>query len=232
MPYLWLPSVSGTAHLGRSNVNIAQAGPSVAQLSDKLTGAFEGSGLMRYGLFSAEIDVQYVGVSSNQTLADIRGRKFGVTESGSLLRVAPGVGLTVASGDIASIPSMLDMRAGVAYFAWDAKINGNSNSFGGANASDSFIQPWLGARASFFPTPKWRVVVEGLIQGFGLDGGSWGWGASALTSYAFTDWFNLTIGYRALDSARAEGSGQMPFSDRRSISVLAYGPFLGVGFRF
>ena len=233
MPYVWLPAVSGSAHLGTSTVDVARGIPSAAQLKDTLTGAFIGAGLVRYGLLSAEIDIQYVSARQSRTLPpDILGRSRSVTESGSLTRVAPGIGLTAASGEIAGIPAMLDMRAGVAWFQWDAKVEANRDLFGGASAGDTFIQPWLGTRASFFPTPRWRVELAGMVQGLGLDGGSWGWGASALASYAITDWVNVTLGYRALDSSRAEGTGQYPLPDRRSLSLLAYGPFIGFGFRF
>lgn len=232
-PYAWLPSVSGNAHLGSRSVGFSQAAPTPAELASTLTGAFVGAGLLRYGLFSTEIDIQYVSARQSKTLApDFLGRSFGVTSTISMVRVAPGVGITAASGDIAGVPSMLDVRAGFSYFSWDAKVEGDRNLFGGFSDSDTFIQPWLGLRASFIPTPRWRVEAAGMVQGFGMNEGSWGWGASAAASYAITDWANVTLGYRALDSDRQSGGGALPFPDRRSLRFTAYGPFLGIGFRF
>ncbi len=67
-----------------------------------------------------------------------------------------------------------------------------------------------------------------MAEGFGVDGGSWGWGASAIASYAMTDWAALSFGFRALSSSRTH-DGRV---NDGSIDLTAYGPVLGVTFRF
>ena len=44
-----------------------------------------------------------------------------------------------------------------------------------------------------------------MAEGFGVNGGVWGWGASALVSYSITRWLDVTGGFRALEF---EGSRQ------------------------
>ena len=65
--------------------------------------------------------------------------------------------------------------------------------------------------------------LAAIAEGFGVNGGVWGWGASALVSYSITSWLDVTGGIRALSSR-----------DRRngSLDITAYGPVLGFGFRF
>ena len=70
-----------------------------------------------------------------------------------------------------------------------------------------------------------------LIQGFGIQGGSWGWGASGIASYALTDWAALSFGARAVETERY-GLGRTEFGERRSMSLVTYGPVVGVSFRF
>ena len=54
-----------------------------------------------------------------------------------------------------------------------------------------------------------------MAEGFGVNGGVWGWGASALVSYSITRWLDVTGGFRALDSkGRGNGSGPFKRSDR------------------
>jgi hypothetical protein len=76
------------------------------------------------------------------------------------------------------------------------------------------------------------VELGALVQGFGVSGGSWGWGASFLVSYAVTDWMVVTGGIRALKTERIEDNVGPLGSGKRSFDLVAYGPLLGVGFRF
>lgn len=80
-----------------------------------------------------------------------------------------------------------------------------------------------------YPWEHWRFEVGGMVQGFGVSGGSWGWGASAVLTWSANDWLNVSAGYRALNSEREEPQSAVV----RSIKDLTfYGPMLGVGFSF
>ena len=236
IPYLWVPASSGSIHLPRTragSVDFSSGFPSASELTDTLHGAFMGAGLLRYGPWSGEIDIQYVDASQSRTLATLPGGGvLRVNTSASLVRVAPGFGYKVYSGAVAGVPVMVDARAGFAVFADSESLKGEGDLRGELSGSGSFVQPWLGGRATFVPSPRWRVAVDALVQGLGVDGGSWGYGASLLGSYAFNRTINVTAGFRAIESSRAEGRSDLPGASRRSLSLLVYGPFIGVGLRF
>ena len=77
--------------------------------------------------------------------------------------------------------------------------------------------------------PGWRAMAEG----FGVDGGVWGWGASALVSYSVTRWLDVTGGIRALASyGRGNGSGAFKGSlkdFRQTVEALTGLGFIALG---
>src|SRR3954453_15397908 len=57
-PYLWLPASNAQATLRNGATEATSAGvPSVSQLTNVLTGDFMGLGVLRYGPWSAELDI-------------------------------------------------------------------------------------------------------------------------------------------------------------------------------
>ena len=202
----------------------------MADLAHSLHGALIAYGLLRYGPWSAELDFQWIDVFHKSTIqATATGPGGTVKDTVSLVRVAPGLGYQVYSGALAGIPTTFDARAGLAVLTWDFSAKIEELPFSRVDVSDTFVQPWAGFRADFYPWTNWRFEVSALAQGFGVNGGSWGWGASALVSYSITRWLDVTGGFRALNS-KGRGNGSGPF--RRSIDVTAYGPVLGFGIRF
>jgi hypothetical protein len=236
-PYIWLPAVAGSIHFASPRVgsrDFNSGFPTAAELKNSLHAAFMGAGVMRYGPWSAEVDIQYVDVGSSSTLATGRfGRVYRVNVSADYVRVAPGFGYRVYSGDVAGLPTSVDARVGFAYFNTSQGLSGEAalDRVEDRNDSSSFVQPWVGGRVTFVPTPRWRVEVAALVQGLGVEN-SWGWGASVIGAYALTRWADLNLGFRAIRSTRDDGSTDLPGADSRSFSAVAYGPVLGVGFRF
>jgi hypothetical protein len=127
-----------------------------------------------------------------------------------------------------AVPTTLDARAGFSVFTWDASAHFEGSPFRGISVSDTFVQPWLGFRADFYPWRDWRFELGAMAEGFGVNGGVWGWSASALVSYSITRWLDVTGGFRALNS-KGRGNGSGPF--KRSIDFTGYGPVLGFGLR-
>ena len=104
------------------------------------------------------------------------GGNFGhLSLSASYVRVAPGFGYQVYNGALAGLPLTVDARVGFACFSWSAKATSLLDPVG-VSPGGSFVQPWLGFRASLYPAERWRVELAALGQGFGVSGGSWGWG--------------------------------------------------------
>jgi hypothetical protein len=239
VPYIWLPATSGSVGFAsprltdRTTGNFSTGVPSLSKLANSLHGAFMGAGVLRYGPYSGEIDIQYIDASESKTLfTGPNGGVARVNASASLVRVAPGVGYQVYSGQLFGIATSADARVGFAYFSSSQSLKGEADLTGETSSNDSFVQPWLGGRLSFIPAPRWRVELGALAQGFGVDGGSWGWGASLIGSYAMTKWATLNLGFRALDTERTHGDRDTLAASRRSLSLTAYGPIAGVGFRF
>jgi hypothetical protein len=238
-PYVWWPGISGSVHFAsplvanRASGNFNTGLVSTSLIKETLHAAFIGAGIVRYGPYSAEVDLQYFSVSqSKDLLADRAGSALRVKTAVELVRVAPGVGYQVYTGDAFGIPTSIDARVGFSYVTASETFTGESDLTGRSSSLDSsFIQPWLGIRADFILSPRWRIELGALAQGFGVDGGSWGWGASGLVSYAMTDWAALTFGARAIQTERY-GLGFTSFGERRSISLVTYGPVVGVSFRF
>ncbi|HEX5327988.1 MAG TPA: hypothetical protein VFW75_15075 [Acetobacteraceae bacterium] len=236
VPYVWLPAVNGTVKLGRgADLNISQGVPSVSKLTSTLTGAFIAAALVRYGPWSGEIDFQHVSAAENKGLEPgLLGVSRSLHMSQSVTRVAPGIGYQVYHGALGGVPATVDARVGFAFFASTASLElDRTGPFGGQRISSldsngSFAQPWVGLRADIYPWPRWRFEAGALVQGFGVGGGVWGWGASATASWAATGWLNLVAGFRALNTARNFESSRAV----RSISLTGYGPVFGAAFSF
>jgi len=90
----------------------------------------------------------------------------------------------------------------------------------------------VGGRVDIVLAPSWRIEVSALAQGLGVSGGSWGWGASIIGSYAFNDWFAADAGFRALATDRTSGNRDNPDASERSLSLTGYRPVVGASFRF
>lgn len=238
-PYLWWPGATGSVSFATPIANSRLPGGfntgllSPYAIIHTLHAAVIGYGLVRYGPYSAEMDLQYVSASQSQDLpSGPAGRNIRVKAALQLLRVAPGVGYQVYAGDVYGVPTSVDARAGFSFFATWQSYTGEEDLAGlSTSNSTSFVQPWLGARADFIVSPSWRIEFGGLVQGFGVDGGSWGWGASGGISYAVNNWFSVILSARALSTERF-GLGSNTLGVRRSLHLTTYGPIVGIGFRF
>lgn len=205
-PALWLPAVHGSSFTAAPHP------------------AFTGGGLLRYGPYSTELDVQYVSDSDNRTLPGGGGNTARL--DASYVRVAPGIGYQLYKGAIFSVPASLDARAGFAYFENWQTLQGNGNTGDRLSHGDNFVQPWVGTRINFIPARNWRLELTALVQGMGADHLSWG--AAGVISYAVSDWCAVGVGYKAQNAAHNGGPG-IP---KEALNLTAYGPMLGVTFRF
>jgi outer membrane protein OmpA-like peptidoglycan-associated protein len=229
-PYLWLPAANGSftfAHAAGGNHSAGSPVASRADLVSTVHSSFVGDGLLRYGPYSAELELQDVNASGSKTLSgepDSSERR-----DASYVRVAPGLGYQFYRGNVFSIPASVDARTGFSYFESQQQIRNEGNPNGEAGRNVDFVQPWIGTRIDFLPANNWRIELAGLVQGIGIANGSWGWGASGIISYAVNDWFAVDVGYKANNSGH-NGSGLN--APKRSLELKAYGPMFGVTVRF
>ena len=234
-PYLWLPASKGTASIGQgssfgTDVSFSSGPPSPADLAHSLHGAIVAFGLLRYGPWFTEADFQWIDAFHKSTFQpNPLGPAGTLKDSLSLVRVAPGFGYQVYSGALGGVPITLDARVGFSVLTWSLSAKIEETPFSGVDVSHGFPQPWVGFRADFYPGKDWRLELGANAEGFGVDGGVWGWGASALVYYSITNWLDAAGGFRAL-SSRGRGNGRDLF--RRAIDITLYGPVLGLGVRF
>jgi len=236
VPYLWLPATDAQFVLGNgAQVDIDNGVPSISSLLHVLKGAFLGAGVARYGHWSGVLDIQFIDAAENKGLpALLPGVTRNLKMDVSYVRVAPGVGYQIYNGLMGTTPATLDGRIGFSWLQLDESLKldqmgpaGNTR-ISDINHNSGFVQPWMGLTGAVYPWENWRFQVETMVEGFGVSGGSWGWGASALLTWAANDWLNVSAGYRALHTDREEPSS----AKIRSVDVTAYGPMVGVGFSF
>ncbi len=233
-PYVYLPNISaniGLAHPPGFDVSINRGRPTLAQLVTSLTGAFVGYTVTRYGNWSAELNVLYVGLDAKKSFPPVLPGGAGVTlkSSGTMVFVSPGIGYRVLPTDPSS-NFALDLRAGFIYNYLDVSANFEESRLGGISKSYSFVQPWVGTRLSYYPSPKWRLSADLALTGMGVDGGAIGWNGRLQVSYLIASWIDVTLGYQAVQTLRHRTLE--PDGTNRSINVLTYGPVAAVGFRF
>ena len=235
-PYLFLPNISATIGLNHppgTDLTITQGRSQVtSKLQASLTGAFVAYGLMRYGNWSAELNVFYLSGETSNTYPAVLARRnsFTIKNTASQTLVSPGFGYQVLPTDASSKVS-LDARAGFTYNEISASSAFSDGQFyAKASTSPSFVQPWVGARVAYYPTPDWRISADAALTGLGVDGGAMGWNARASVSYLITKWFDVSLGYAALTTRRTVDAG--PLGQNRNINLFAYGPVVAMGFRF
>jgi hypothetical protein len=238
VPYVWVPATSASIRLGNgATANVNAGVPTLSQLKNVLTGAFMGFGIARYGPWSAQINIDYVAASATKGLGPgplgVIGRTLDV--SSTLWRVAPGFGYEAYRGALGAVPTTLDAEAGFSYFTDSTTLDltrfgPRGATLGSSSLSQSvdFVQPWLGVRASIYPWPRWRFQLQAMVQGLGVDDGSWGWGAGVYATWAATHWLNLIAGFNALNSQGRNRSSAVI----RTINITEYGPLVGLSFTF
>jgi hypothetical protein len=232
-PYLWLPALDATIGLKRppgQDVSINRPRLTVSKLVNSLNGAFVGYGLVRYGPWSAELDVDYISAHQSKDfprLVNAPGATLKVNDS--VVYVSPGIGYQVIP-DFAPDKLSFDVRAGFSYFETNASASFAQSSEPRADVGYDFIQPWLGFRADYYPSPRWRIDLASAVTGLGVDHGVWGWNARLSAAYLITRWLDASLGFAALGTERSlkrreDGSSH-------SLRLTAYGPLAAVGFRF
>ena len=246
-PYLFLPAVDASIGLGSPFANgigsrvsaaaapaqsasVNQGVPSIAKVLESLHMAFIGDGLVRYGPYSVELDVQYVSAFDKRTLPPgPEGRTPTLKTDVSMVRLTPGIGYQVLPTDAAS-RFTLDVRAGVQYLGADVTSGIQNSPFPELSRSISDLQPWLGLRGVYYASPDWRITSDLAATGFGVNGGDWGWNGKLGVSYLITRWFDVSGGVFAMQTNQPEGAGLL--NAPHALHLLTWGPEIAVGFRF
>jgi hypothetical protein len=91
-----------------------------------------------------------------------------------------------------------------------------------ADASEAWIDPWVGARGGRALGGGWSLTAFGDVGGFGI-GSDFTWQAAAYAGWSSGRW-RIDFGYRALSVEFDD--------DDLDTELLAHGPIVGVGVRF
>jgi hypothetical protein len=233
-PYLYLPRSSITIGLARAagqDITIDRPRPTLANVLAKLDAAFTCDCVARYGNLSGEVNIVYVAVSDT-TNFPAKGPipAASLYAKASVFLISPGLGYRVIPTTSTSKVSF-DVRAGFTYASTTADVDLTAGQFADSvNHGISFLQPWVGTRVDYYPSPKWRIENTLALTGLGVDGGSIGWNTKLAFSYLITKWLDVSLGYAAQRLTR--DSPTLPDGSNRSVDILLYGPYAAVGLRF
>jgi hypothetical protein len=217
VPYIWLPSVSGSfnftppAGVGsgtRAASAAAVSGDADISSNDYLSN-LQFAGMLSFeaakGRWSILSDILYVDFSDSNRDAIIPG--LGV---GSGVKVSADTGLQAMIFEIAGAYSVykgeqgnFDMLLGMRYAGIDAKLDLNAigplgrTYYPRIKESLNFYDPIVGFKGKFLFTKNWFMPYYFDIGGFSVDS-DLTVQAYAAIGYRFTDWFSMSLGYRYL----------------------------------
>ena len=233
-PYIWLPATQAHIGLDRppgTDVAVNLPRPTIADIAGSLDGAFSCACLVRYGNWSGEVNINYVALHTSEFIAPILPGGTGGTLNDHLsaFYISPGIGYRVLPTSPTSNLS-LDVRAGFTYSDVSVSAAFAKDRFGGVSHGYTFVQPWIGERMDYYPSPKWRLENSFALTGLGVDRGAIGWNGRVGVSYLVSSWFDVSAGYYGSQTFRNSTAG--PNGENNNLNLLQYGPYMAVGFRF
>lgn len=228
--WLWLPAVNATIGLGRPpgiDIGVNRPRPTIADVVNSLSFAFDCECTVRYGDFVGEVSFLYVATKQKTSFPPTPPLlpQAVLNSKVDVIYVSPGIGYRLLRTDNVSI----DARAGFTYAALDTDAEFALGPFSAARSfTPSFTQAWLGERIDYYPTPHWRIESTASITAVGEARN--GWNAKFAVSYLFNKWVDLTLGY--MGSQLNHDVPPARDGSQRSASILLYGPLAALGVRF
>lgn len=231
--YAWATSISGTSYDGGFDTDIDVG---FDDILSQLDFAGFGYGEVGYKRWAFGIDTALVGLSKGLAMRD------NVLPSVELRQMTLDfrLGYTVFCKDLGTrawggclYPRRLTVEAIAGARYWNVKQTVNLVQAGAPEVSRTsrvtWWDPYVGARVRWPFAKRWSLGLYGDVGGFGLKNASeLTWQAQAVLSYHLSRHWALTLGYRALNVDRVEGSG----SAREGLDATYHGPLLGVGYIF
>jgi hypothetical protein len=244
-PYLWLTGFSGSTRVQNITMNLDKNFAQIVGASDGAFGlmgaldvtydrlVFQLNGAWTYAKFEEQRGIFRNGTvsataASNTTWVEFLGgyRIFEAPRDPK----AEGPQLLTLDAFVGGRVTMLDMDTTVRATTTVTLPDGRVLVAGASrriNASDSWIEPFVGMRAGFDLTGGWQFNLRGDIGGFGVDGSQFSWQVVAGVGYRWNheNWsMALFLGYRALSQDYTNG----PFA----WDMIVHGPMLGLQFQF
>lgn len=217
-PYVWIPSVTGDVGLGTQGL------PLNLDAGDLLD-VFELGGLVRGEVRHAS----GWGVSADYIFANL-GTGFDILIGDADADIDAGILELAVIRRFESGADAIDVYAGIR--RWDADVDVAFQTFlfsGNVAVGDQWTDPLVGVRYLHPVSPRWRLIAQGDVGGFGA-GSEFSWNAALGVSYASSDHMQFQVVYRALNVDRESPAigGGSPVD----IDLTIAGPLIGFAFRF
>jgi len=214
-PYLWGSAMEGTVGIGDVT---AETEMSFSDILDDLEFGFMGTYRATRDRYSITVDAIYMGL--------------GATEKGpgGVLKAdidLDQVGLEADFGY--ALNERLTLFGGFRYVSLDAdlRVTGPLGNALSASESQDWVDPVVGAIATWPLAEAWTLALRGDIGGFGV-GSDFAWQGIATLRWQFSPRTALGVAYRYLDMDYEDGKGDSFFK----YDMATSGPAMGVIFTF
>jgi hypothetical protein len=217
--YGWLANMDGDVGIdGLGPVDISSSGGSIFDILD---GFFMASGELRYGAWGIFGDFIWVDLGESRTSAS--------GYDSATVGVSTIVGTGALTYTFVDTPeATVQAMAGARVWSVDTDLKlgldllGNSTTTS-ASETIEWVDPLVGARASWQLTEHINASAVGAIGGFGA-GSDFMWDVAGTVGYTFTPGFVASVGFRAL-GVNYDDNGDV-------VDVTAWGPLAGLTIRF
>jgi len=232
--YLWASDISGTSY---SNGEATDIDIAFGDLFEKLDYAVIGYVEGRYKRWSLAVDGSVLGLSGSRT-GPLVGAQLGAELTQTIIDVRLGYTVFCKPGcgyrwGRCCYPSGMNLDAILGARYWNLEQDVQVAIPGGPiverGSTTSWWDPYVGARFRWQFAKRWGLTAYGDVGGFGIsDASELTWMFQAHVRYFITRGFFVSLGYRALDVDRVEGTG----ATRNGIDATYHGPVLGLGYVF
>ncbi len=245
-PYAWLTGFEGNVATAGIGFDIDATFGDIAEASDSIV-AYMGAIDLQLGRWLFQIDsafAQAVG-TTERGFASNSGGLVVQADIDSDLRTAWfefSAGYRVAESSVSGLGRVtLDAFGGLrhTHVGLDVDVTSSvtltlpsgqtlvAGSRSEISASEDWIEPFVGVRASAALGDRWRLSLRGDVGGFDIDGSSFAWQLVPALEYQWSHerWrLSLLVGYRAL--------GQDYQGEDLVWNVVTHGPLLGFSMQY
>jgi hypothetical protein len=213
-PYLFAAGMDGTAGVGPVEADVSQNfGDIVSNLDMGFMGAYRAT----KDQYSITVDTIYMSLGTT------------VKGPGGVLKADAGVEQLALEGDFGyAVNDAWTVIAGLRYndISSDVKVNGPLG-VRKASASESWVDPLVGAIYGYKFNDTWSMTLRGDIGGFGI-GSDLAWQGLATLRWQVSPTVGVLGAYRYIDMDYEDGKGNQRFLYDMAIT----GPAIGVVFSF
>jgi len=224
--YMWFPGLDGNLSAGPLSESVNLTFIDIARKLRSFPMAFNGHLEAHYDRFGFFLDGNYMGLDFKPRFDRVSegvSTELGVMDYGASYRLfGSPASETVAHWNEKSRSNMLDIYAGGRTIWLGNELE--SSRRGSFSGSKSFTAPIIGGRIIAEFLPKWLLMLDGNVGGFGVDNVNFTGGALGSVGYRtrlFGVPSSVEAGYKALKVD--VGSGGAVAAD-----VTLNGPFVGL----